>query len=313
MRAVVITSDESASPELTELQVPEPAAGEVRVKVAAAAVNGFDLAVASGGLKAMMEHRYPLVLGKDFAGTVDALGEGVEGYQIGDRVFGVVTKDFLGDGSFADYVTVPTTVGLTHLPEDVDFTAGAALGLAGTAAVDAVDAAGLEPGVTVLISGATGGVGQQALQLAVHAGAQAIATIGSDQDQDLVTGLGAAATVDYTIGDVAEQVLAAHPGGVDVVFHFAGEPAGLVSAVKPGGRLVSTLIMNADALPTEDIEVVGIYATPSAATLQRLATHQAQGHTSVTIQQVYDLAQAGQAFEDFAAGTQGKLVLTIGQ
>src|SRR5918995_7487574 len=158
MRAIVVTEFGSA-PEVRELDVPEPAEGEVRVRVRAASVNGFDLAVANGFLKGMMEHRFPVVLGKDFAGTVDSVGAGVTGYAPGDRVFGVVTKEFLGDGSFGEFVVVPVSVGLTKLPESVDFTEAAALGLAGTAAIAAIDAAGAEAGKTILVAGATGGVG----------------------------------------------------------------------------------------------------------------------------------------------------------
>jgi NADPH2:quinone reductase len=112
----------------------------------------------------MMEHRFPLVLGKDFAGTVDAIGDGVTGYQVGDRVFGVVMKDFLGDGSFAEYVTVPAAVGVARLPEGVAFVEGAALGLAGAAALAA--------GQTVLVAGATGGVAAGTLgKLVIKVGA----------------------------------------------------------------------------------------------------------------------------------------------
>ena len=142
MRAVVLPEFGSAT-EIRDIAVPQPAEGEVRVRVHAASVNGFDLAVAHSYLQGMMEHRFPVVLGKDFAGTVDAVGAGVTGYAEGDRVFGVVTKSFLGDGSFAECVTVPVAVGLGRLPENVDFIEGAALGLAGTAALDSVRAAGL--------------------------------------------------------------------------------------------------------------------------------------------------------------------------
>lgn len=145
MRAYVLPGFDRA-PEVQELPVPEPGPGEVRVHVRAASVNGFDLAVASGSLQGGMEHRFPVVLGKDFAGVVDAAGPGVEGYAAGDRVFGVVTKPFLGDGSFAEYVTVPVEVGLARLPAGVSFEDGAALGLAGTAASDSVDAAAITAG-----------------------------------------------------------------------------------------------------------------------------------------------------------------------
>ena len=82
MRAFVLT-DFGTTPELVDLDVPEPAEGEVRVRVHAASVNGFDIAVANSYLKGMMEHRFPVVLGKDFAGTVDAVGPGVTDYQVG--------------------------------------------------------------------------------------------------------------------------------------------------------------------------------------------------------------------------------------
>ena len=97
--------------------------------------------MANSYLKGMMEHRFPVVLGKDYAGEVDAVGPDVEGYQVGDRVFGVVMKETLGDGSFGEYVTVPVAFGIAKLPDGIDFTEAAALGLAGAPAVDAFDAA----------------------------------------------------------------------------------------------------------------------------------------------------------------------------
>jgi NADPH:quinone reductase len=98
---------------------------------------------------------------------------------------------------------------------------------------------------------------------------------------------------------------------VDVVLHFAGDPAPLVAVVKPGGTLVSTLLRSADDVPAENVKVVSIYASPSAVTLDRVARHQDEKHTTVTVQRVYDLEQTGQAIEHFAAGTLGKLVISI--
>lgn len=307
MKVVVLKGFDSA-PEVAEIDVPEPAAGEIRVRVHAASVNGFDLSVAKGYLKGMMEHRFPVVLGKDFAGTVDALGAEVDGYAVGDRVFGVVTKDFLGDGSFAEYVTVPTAIGVTKLPDSVEFMEAAGLGLAGTAAIDAFDASGIAAGSTVLIAGATGGVGQQALQLAVRAGAEVVATAHTDDELTIVRELGAAHTVDYT-GDIAAQVLEVYPHGVDVVLHFAGPVDPLAAAVKPAGVVVSTA---AQGLAESPVRFVFIYANPAPATLDRIAKNQAEQHTKVTVQRVYDLEQTTAAFGDFAGGTLGKLVVSIG-
>lgn len=309
MRTFALTGFGEA-PTIVDVPLPEPSEGEVRVRVHAASVNGFDMSVTQGRLEGMMEHRFPVVLGKDFAGSVDAVGNGVSEYQVGDRVFGVVTKPYLGDGSFGEYVTVPVGVGIAKLPDSVDFAEGAGLGLAGTAAVDAFDAAGIGQGTSVLVAGATGGVGQQVLQLAVRAGAHVVATASSDEEKELVTRLGAAATVDYK-ADVAGQLLASHPAGVDVVFGFAGDPAALVPAVKKGGSLVSTLIMNPDEIPAEGVKVAAIYANPAPATLERVAENQAEKNTTVTVQKVYDLEQATKAIDDFAAGTLGKLVITV--
>jgi NADPH:quinone reductase len=298
------------APEVTQVDLPTPDPGEVRVRVRAASLNGFDLSVANNYLKGMMEHRFPVVLGKDYAGEVDAVGPDVEGYQVGDRVFGVVMKDTLGDGSFGEYVTVPVAFGIAKLPDGIDFTEAAALGLAGAAAVDAFDAANLTADDTVLVVGATGGVGQQVLQLAVRAGATVIATAHSEEEIELVRQLGAAHTVDYR-GDIVEQVRAQSPDGVDVVLHFAGDPAPLVAVVKPGGTLVSTMLRSAEDVAAENVKVVSIYASPSAATLDRVARHQVEKHTTVTVQRVYDLEQTGEAIEHFAAGTLGKLVISI--
>jgi NADPH2:quinone reductase len=173
-----------------------------------------------------------------------------------------------------------------------------------------IDAAGLQPGQTVLIAGATGGVGHQAVRLAANAGAQVLATAGTPEEKALVTAVGATRWVDYR-SDVAAAVRAAHAGGVDVVIHLAGDPAALFPAVRTGGRFVSTLIDSPDQLPTDDVTVVGIVATPDAATLWRAARHQADGTTRVRIQASYPLVQAATALATFADGTLGKIVITI--
>jgi len=309
MRALVLT-DFRTTPELVDLELPEPAEGEVRVRVHAASVNGFDSAVANSYLEGMMEHRFPVVLGKDFAGVVDAVGPKASGYQVGDRVFGVVTKQFLGDGSFAEYVTVPLAVGIAVLPEEIDFAEAAGLGLAGAAAIAILDAAELQAGQTVLVAGATGGVGTQVVQLAAKTGAHVVATATSPEEKSLVTELGADSTVDYTAEDIADVVRREHPDGVDVVIHLAGDAAVLLSTVRPGGRFVSTLLGSLDQLPIEDVTVVGIYANPDGATLDRVARHQLEGVSRVLIQATFSLDQAASALDAFGRGTLGKLIIT---
>src|SRR5205807_6497195 len=141
MRALAITARDGA-PAVVEVEEREPADGEVRVAVEAASINGFDLAVAGGYVWDHMPHTFPVVLGRDFAGTVEMVGAEVGGVQIGDRVAGVNTALELGPGPIAElFVADASTV--TAVPVSVTSVQAAAVGLAGISALDAVDAVGV--------------------------------------------------------------------------------------------------------------------------------------------------------------------------
>ncbi|WP_026310898.1 NADP-dependent oxidoreductase [Parafrankia elaeagni] len=305
MRAVVI-AEEGAQPTVAELPTPQPAAGEVLVRVQASSINGFDLSVAGGHVAGMMEHRYPLVLGKDFAGTVAAVGDGVTRFSVGDAVFGVVTKQFLGDGGFGEYVTVPEEIGIAALPGGVEVAAAGALGLAGTAALDALDAVTPQPGETVLVSGATGGVGAVAVQYAAASGARVIATARPGEESEFVRNLGAHEVVDHT-GDVPAQIRAVSPGGVDVIVHLAGDGAVLAGLLTEKGRIASTIGFGPDQHPAATF----VMANPTGTTLDRLAGDVAAGRLRVPVARAYPLAEVPAAFGDFAGGTVGKLGITV--
>ncbi|MGI5320890.1 NADP-dependent oxidoreductase [Actinomadura nitritigenes] len=309
MRAVTVDKV-PADPRAGEAEAPRPAAGEVLVAVASASVNGFDLAVAAGYLQGAMEHRFPLVLGKDFAGTVAELGEGVEGFAVGDAVFGVVMKPVLQDGSLAQYVSVPAGYGIAAVPDGLGVQEAGALGLAGTAAFDSVQAVAPRWGETVLVSGATGGVGALAVQLAAARGARVIATARPGAEADFVAGLTDAEVqvVDYT-GDLEGQVRAITPEGVDAVLHLAGDGAALAGLLGKGGRIASTLGLTDDAVPGE-VTVHSIMADPNARTLGTLAEEAAAGTLRVPVTATYPLEQAHEAFAAFGAGTLGKIAVT---
>jgi NADPH:quinone reductase-like Zn-dependent oxidoreductase len=130
----------------------------VLVRVRASSVKGFDVAVAGGYAQGMTGHRFPVVLGPDFAGTVEATGPAVRSLRPGDAVFGVVAKDVLGDGAFGEYVPA-SEAHTARIPDGLDLATAGALGLAGTVAPAAIDTVAPLPGQAVLISGATGGVG----------------------------------------------------------------------------------------------------------------------------------------------------------
>jgi len=305
MLAYAIESPD-ATARILDLPIPAPVDGEVLVKVRAASINGFDLAVAAGMLVGAMEHRYPVVLGKDFAGTVEAVGAGVTRFAPGDPVFGVVMKPYLGDGSLAEYVTVPEQYGIEHLPEGLEVATAGALGLAGSAAVGTLDAAGTISRKTVLVSGATGGVGSLLTQLANHAGATVVATARPGGAAEFVRGLGAGQVIDYT-GDVAGQLAAVAPGGVDVVFHLAGAPDSLARLLAPDGRIVSTLGFGAD----QNDAAVAVMASPDAATLGRLADEVLAGRLRVPVERTIPLVESATALDAFG-GTLGKVAISVG-
>jgi NADPH:quinone reductase-like Zn-dependent oxidoreductase len=311
MRAVTLDAV-PASPTVSELPDPHPEAGELLVRVAASSVNGFDAATAAGYLQGMMEHRFPLVLGKDFGGTVVAVGDGVTGFAEGDPVFGVVTKPFLGTGSLAQYVTVPAAVGVARIPGQLPVEHAGALGLAGTAAMDSVTALSPVSGETVLVSGATGGVGAFAVQFLNARGVSVIATGRAGEEADFVRGLTDAEVrlVDHT-SDVAEQVRALVPAGVDGVLHLAGDGPALAGLLRPGGRIASTLGLGPDAVGREDVTAVAVIADATAATLGELATAAATGAVRVPVTATYPLDHARKAFADFGAGALGKLAISI--
>src|SRR5438876_7525435 len=143
MKAIA-TTDFGAPVTLVEIPAPEPAERELLVRVASSSINGFDLSVASGRLKGMMEHRFPVVLGKDFAGTVEAVGPDVDDFAVGESTFGVLMKPELGDGCFGERIAAPAAFA-AKIPKGVDSATAGALGL-GTAAHDAVEAVQPQPG-----------------------------------------------------------------------------------------------------------------------------------------------------------------------
>jgi len=233
-------------PTLTDLPQPEPGPGEVLVEVELASVNGFDLSVVAGYLWDMLPHEFPVVLGRDFVGTVTAVGDGVTSISAGDRVAGVIPGMALGPtaGSLSQYVALPADA-VAVVPAGVTTEAAATIGLAGVAALDSLDALDLQPGDTLLVSGATGGVGSIAVQLAAAAGATVIATGKPGAQADYLTGLGAHHVVDWT-GDLAAQVKNIAPEGVDKIQASPRRSRSSQAVFRPVSRLRSSRSASAE-------------------------------------------------------------------
>jgi NADPH:quinone reductase-like Zn-dependent oxidoreductase len=314
MKALALTDFDSA-PTLQDLPMTEPGSGEVRVRVKAAALNGIDAAISRGMAKAMAEHQFPVVIGRDAAGIVDAVGAGVEHVSVGDEVLGhVLFAPPLHHGTIAEYAVLPADA-VVAKPANLTFNEAAALPLAGAAALAAVDAAALQQGQTVLIAGAGGGVGSFAIQLAVGRGATVIAT-GLPEDADRLRALGASKVVDYR-QDVAEQVLADDPEGVDALLDlvtFDPDSFGkLAQAVRRGGKVGSTTTgATPEALEAAGLTGQAIFALPNRDTLHRLLGEIERGTLRVDVEQILPLDEATKGLETLANRTaRGKLVVAI--
>ena len=312
MKALVAT-DYGTPPKVALADIANPTAGpgQVLVRVEAAALNPFDLALIGGAMREMMPLTFPFVVGMDAAGTVAALGEGVTGFAVGDPVLG---WSGFASGTAAEYAVIPDGLELAKRPAGLDAVRAAAIPESGVTAAHLLRAAEVQPGQKVLVIGATGGVGMFAVQLAIAAGAEVIATA-RPADRDFVHRLGTLQVVDYTAGDVADMVLARYPGGVDVVIDVANRgPDVLASAraARHGGRLVSPL-----GGPTDlgrDVSAIYIgqkQAVPGV--LGDLAARAASGKLLVEVGATYPLAEGPQAVEDFATKhRRGKTVILVG-
>jgi NADPH:quinone reductase-like Zn-dependent oxidoreductase len=301
-------SERGAAAEVIDVPSREPAAGEVRVAVAAASVNGFDLAVVGGRVWDAMRAEFPVVIGRDFAGVVDAVGDGVSGLAVGDRVAGTIHAA-LGPGGMGEYVVQDATT-LARVPDAVTFEQAAAVGLAGGAALDVFDALDVGDGDVVLVSGATGGVGLYLVQLLRPRGAVVVATATPGEPEDVVRRLGATHVVDHT-GDLAAQVRALAPDGVDAVAHLAGDAAAVAGLARSGGRFASLLGASNESVGRDDLTVTAIQARVPAAKLDRLLALVATGKLEVVVVATYPLDKASDAIDAFRAGPLGKIVVTV--
>src|SRR4051794_17233656 len=203
-----------------EVPDPEPGPGEVRVRVTVSGVNPTDFKQRAGGGRAGGMDAGFQTPGQDGAGVIDAVGEGVDGARVGERVWVFFAAWRRPWGTAAQRCVVPAAHAVA-LPPDADFDLGAHLGIPALTAHRCLFADGPLDGRTVLVSGGAGAVGHFAIELARHAGARVVATVSSDEKAQLARAAGAHAVVDYTAGAPAEAIRAAAPDGVDRVVEVA--------------------------------------------------------------------------------------------
>ena len=206
---------------LSDLPRPEVSVGHVLVKVAAASVNTVDTMIRQMGKELPLSPDLPAVLGMDFSGTVEAVGDGVCNFSPGDEVYGCAGGLADLQGSLAEYMVADAKL-IARKPKKISMREAAALPLVGITAYEGLQRAQTHAGQKVLVHGGTGGVGHVAVQLAKHMGADVYATISSDKQAKIVEQYGATA-INYKNESVADYV-AQHTNGAgfDVVYDSVG-------------------------------------------------------------------------------------------
>ena len=323
MKAMVL--DQFGGPEvlhMAEIERPEATPGQVVVQVAYASVNPADWKAREGWLAQYFQYQFPFVVGFDAAGVVAAVGEGVTGLAVGDRVVTPGNQGLGERGSYAEYVR-SAAERVIPLPANVSFAQAATLPTAGMTAWKAVfDNGRAGPGQKVVVNGGAGGTGSFAIQLAARAGARVAATC-SHHNADYVRSLGAELAIDYRKGGVVAAVREWAPEGVDLIVDTVGQGSLLdgMEAVKNGGVIapIATMIQNEPMPDAARAAACGVRVVPTMSTfpnqprqLRALVAGLADASLRTPDMTVMPLANAAEAHRQIAAGhVRGKILLAV--
>jgi NADPH:quinone reductase-like Zn-dependent oxidoreductase len=312
MKALVVEHLGDAG-SLKEIPVPKAGPHEILVRVTAAGVNPIDWKQ-----RDRPETKFPLVVGRDFAGVVSELGERVTKYREGERLFGIARDH----GAYAQYTLVSDddrSQPIAKIPDDVGDADAAALPTAGLTALTSLEALQLTKGATLLVLGATGGVGGFAVQIARDRGAQVIGTARASSEA-FARSLGVDAFVAYDRQNVVDALKSSHPSGVDAVLDLVDDDSAikdLIAVIRPGGRLVSTIgAVDENWFAQRKIAAENVHVVDSPlwshAGLRTLLELLEQGRLKVAISGERPLREAVAALDESASGSvHGKLVITV--
>jgi NADPH:quinone reductase-like Zn-dependent oxidoreductase len=300
MKAIVL--HEYGGPDKLKYEdAPDPVAGEgeVLVRLSATSVNPVDFKMRSGAAASRFPVEFPGILGRDIAGIVRAVGNGVSGFAPGDKVIA------LGSKSYAELAVVKAT-DLAHLPDGMDIVKAAALPLVMLTGEQLISrGTKIQRGQTVLVTGAVGSVGRTAVFVAKKAGAVVIAGVRKSQ-LDEAAKLGAQEVLALD-DDAAMARLGFIDAVADTVNHATAEM--LIGKVKQGGVFASVLGPPANAKMHPTVRVESVVCVPDAAMLRVLAKDVAAGRLEIPISRMLPLEEAGDAQAAAEKGANGKILL----
>lgn len=328
MKAMIV--NQFGGPDVFELaDVPKPQIkpGHVLVKIKATSVNTVDTMIRQMGSDLPISPAAPAILGMDFAGTIETVGEGVNDFDIGDEVYGCAGGLADLPGTLAEYMVADVNL-LALKPKNLSMEQAAALPLVGITAYEGLQRAGIKAGHKVLVHGGSGGVGHVALQLAKYFGAEVYSTGGGDKQMQLIEELGAT-PVNYKESAVADYVERYTAGkGFDIVFDSVGgeNMSNSFEAAALNGNVASTVALVDLDLSTAHFKGLSLHVVfmlipmlhnigrqDHQRILQQLAEIvEADQLVPVVDQPMYSLSQAGEAHERLASGqAMGKVVVTV--
>jgi alcohol dehydrogenase len=289
----------------------DPSAGKVLVRIKAAGVNPVDWKIREGYMQQMMPLRFPSILGMDFSGVIERVGEGVSGLKQGDEVYGDAAVIRGGSGAFAEMV-LANADSIAHKPNTLSHNEAAGLPLVGVSAWQTlVETMGLSKGQKILIHGGAGGIGSIAIQLAKHLGAY-VATTSSTNDKEFAKELGADEVIDYKT-QTFENVLS---HDYDAVFDTVGGETYTRSfkVLKRGGIIVSMLEQpNQELMDRFDVKAIFQFITQvNSERLTKLAQWVDQNNRRVNVDMTFPLDEAGKALDyQRDVHPRGKVVLEV--
>jgi len=300
MKAVAVPQFK-AIPQVMELPKPQIKPGTILVRVAAAGINPFDWKLIDGILDGKMPHNFPMVLGVDGAGTVEAVGEGVTRFKQGDKIYGQFIHSPIGEGSYAEYVVVPEKAAISHAPTSISLVEAAAMPTAGMTALQLLERLGLKHEQTLLLVGATGGVGSFIVQLAHMQGIYVIATVSDEEGAERMKKLGAKETINYKKVSVEKEINAKYPSGVEGLIDLVS-PAPvfktMTSLVKVGGAALTTaFVADKEALKARNITGGNFETQGTPASLDTLADAVDSGALKVPVGEVIEMEGVPEAIE----------------
>ena len=274
MRAVTV-SRFGESPVVTQVTTPSAGPGQVLIRLLAAGVNPMDAKLASGEWRPAPAV-FPMVLGVDGAGVVEAAGEGTTRFVTGDEVFGQLFIPPIGaSGTYAEYVAVTAEAPLARVPDGVDLVVAAAAPTAGLTGLSLVELVEPLDDQVVLIIGAAGGVGTFATQFAVDAGAKVIANVNAGAE-DRMRSYGVKETIIRSEESVKDAVRQSHPDGVDVLIDLVSEAKSFASNatfVRLGGTAITTqYVADLEALQASGIRGVNFALRATSDLLERVGS-----------------------------------------